>query len=404
MLAKIAWRNIWRNKRRSLIVMTSVVVGVVAILLNESLTVGMLRQIFTNQIGSHISHIQVHKKGFNDNKVVQDYLPDPSKVQNVLEDNPLIETYSRRIISFGLLSSASNSSGTNIIGVIPEEEEKVTKIKKSVIEGGYLSGKKHEIVIGRKLAEKLEVGLGDKVVLMASALDGTIGADVFRIVGLYQTFSSEFDMSSIYLPLESAQDLLALGNNVSEFAVITKDVNRVSEIKNDLVSNLDDSYEVLTYAEIVPLLVAMMETYAESMFIVYIIVGAAMIFGIINSMLMSVFERIQEFGVLMAIGMRNTRIFFMVVYEAFFLGLLGAAAGLAIGYGIYVPLSNSGIDLSVFSEALTAFGSGATIYPVLTFQAAVNAIVIIPFIAVLGAIYPAFRAVRLEPFSAIRYV
>lgn len=404
MLIKIAWRNIWRNKRRTLIVLTSIVVGLLAILLNNSLSIGMIHQVFTNQIGSHISHIQIHKNGFTDNNIVQNYLPDHSRVENALKRNPLIESYSRRVITFGLLSSASNSSGTNIIGIMPEEEEKVTKIKISIVEGSYLSGEKREIVIGRKLAEKLEVGLGDKVVAMASALDGTVGADVFRVVGLYETFSSEFDKYSVYVSLANAQELLALGMNISEFAMITKDVERVTQIRDDLISQLDESYEVLSYDEIVPLLVMQMDIHAQSMFIVYIIVGAAMIFGIVNSMLMSVFERIQEFGVLMALGMKNTRIFLMVVSEAFLLGILGSVIGLAIGYVIYVPLSHSGLDLSVFSEALTAFGAGATIYPVLTIQAVLSSIVIIPFIAVLGAIYPAFKAIRLQPVNAIRYV
>lgn len=404
MLLKIAWRNIWRNKRRSLIVLTSIVVGLLAILLNDSLSIGMIHQVFTNQIGSHISHIQIHKKGFHDNKIIENYIPDPSRVETVLDNSPLIENYSRRVITYGLLSSASNSSGTNIIGIIPEEEEKVTKIKTSIVEGNYLSREKREIVIGRRLAEKLEVGLGDKVVAMASALDGTVGADVFRVVGLYETFSSEFDKYSVYVPLANAQELLALGTNISEFAMISRDVERVAQIRDDLISQLDESYEVLSYDEIVPLLVMQMDIYAQSMFIVYIIVGAAMIFGIVNSMLMSVFERIQEFGVMTALGMKNTRIFLMVVSEAFLLGTLGSAIGLAIGYVIYVPLSHSGLDLSVFSEALTAFGSGATIYPVLTIQAVLSSIVIIPFIAVLGAIYPAFKAIRLEPVNAIRYV
>lgn len=402
MLLKIAWRNIWRNKRRSLIVLTSIVVGLVAILLNDSLWIGMLSQMFTNQIGSHVAHIQIHKKGFSDNKVVQDYVPDPSRVERVLERSPWVENYSQRVITFGLLSSASNSAGTNIVGVVPTEEERVTKIKESIVEGRYLTGKDHEIVVGRKLAEKLEVGLGDKVVAMASATDGSIGADMFRIVGLYETFSSQFDKLSVYVPLANAQKTLALGSNVSEFAVITSNADLVRQFKDLLTSELDESYEVLTYEEILPLLVLQMDIYAESMFIIYMIVGGAMIFGIINAMLMSVFERIPEFGVLMAIGMKNTTLFFMIVSEALLLGLLGSAVGLAIGYGIYVPLAASGINLSVFSEALTSFGSGAIIHPVLTRQAVINSIVVIPVIAVLGAIYPAIRAVRLQPVNAIR--
>ena len=387
-----------------MIVVTSVVVGLIAILLNDGLSIGMIQQIFENRLGSHVSHIQIHKKGFNDNKVIQNYVSDPDRIEDILKKRSDVQFYSRRVITFGLLSSALNSSGGVIVGVEPELEGNVTTIRNSIAEGRYLSGKKHEVIIGKKLAEKLSVGIGDKVVGMASTLSGRVGSDLFRIVGLYQTVSSEFDKAYMFISLNNAQDMLEIGNGVSEFAVITSDRKRVEAVKDEIAGELGSEYEVLSYADIMPLMLAQMEIYKESIYIVYLIVGMAMIFGIINTMLMSVFERIREFGVLMAIGMKNIRLFFMVLIEALLLGIVGTAIGLIVGAAIYFPLSAIGIDLSMFSESLTSFGSGAVIYPVLTVESLINTLVIIPLIAVLGAIYPAIRAVRLEPMNAIRYV
>lgn len=404
MLLKLAWRNIWRNSRRSMIILLSVIVGLVAIVLYDSLSIGMIRQMLDNQIGAHVSHIQIHKKGFNDNKIIQNYIPDAEKVESVVKNTPHIQHYSKRVITFGIVSSARSSSGVSLVGIDPGKEEHITKIKDSVIEGNYLSGKEHEIVIGEQLAEKLEVGVGDKVVAMASALSGNIVSDMFRVVGIYRTFSSEFDKTHIYINLPGAREMLELGKNVSEFAIIIDDLDREQQVKTQLAEALSDKYEVLTYRELLPLLVMQMEVYQESIFIFYAIIAIAMIFGIINTMLMSVFERIREFGVLMAVGMKNRRLFWMILLEAFFLGILGTGIGFAISYLLYLPLSNSGIDLSAFSESLTSFGAGSIIYPVLTVESVISAILIIPFIAVLGAVYPAFKAVRLEPMSAIRYV
>ena len=296
------------------------------------------------------------------------------------------------------------SSGAAIIGVQPDNEARVTIIKQSIVEGHYLDGRNHETVIGKKLAEKLGVELGDKVVGMASTTSGSVGTDLFRIVGLYETVSSDFDKSYMFIPLKDAQQMLEMGSNVSEFAIITTDRNRVEDVKHKLAVTLGQKYEVLSYPDLIPLMVSQMQIYEESLYIVYVIIGLALIFGIINTMLMSVFERIQEFGVLMAIGMKNSRLFSMVMTEAVLLGALGSILGMIIGYALYLPLSVSGIDLSGFSESLTAFGSGAIIYPVLTASTVIGTLLVIPFTAVLGSVYPALKAARLVPTSAIRHV
>ncbi len=404
MLFTIAWRNIWRNKRRTLIVLSSVVVGVVALIMNDSLSIGMIRQMFENQLGSHVAHMQIHKRGFNDNKVIQSVVPDQKRVEEALRSTPEVKYFSRRVVTFGLVSSAINSSGAAIIGVEPDREPNITIIKKSIIEGRYLSGASHEVVIGKKMADKLSVGIGDKIVGMASTVSGAVGSDMFRVVGIFRTVSSEFDKSYVFISLGNAQEMLELGKDVSEFAIILRDRGLVEMVKSKIAARLGANYEVLSYADLMPLILAQMQMYKESMFIVYIIIGLALIFGIINATLMSVFERMQEFGVLMAIGMKNSRLFYMIMLEALVIGVLGTVVGMVVGLAMYLPLSAYGIDLSMFSESLTSFGVGSTIYPVLTLQSIVGILIVIPVFAVLGALYPALKAIRLEPVSAIRYV
>ncbi|MFA3782405.1 ABC transporter permease [Melioribacteraceae bacterium 4301-Me] len=404
MLFKLAWRNLWRNKRRSLIIQLSVVVGVIAIITLDSLTNGMLYQMLFNQISTSVSYIQIHKKGFKDNKVVQNFIPDYHKAEETIKNDPLIKSYSKRVITFGLISSAVNSSGIYINGIIPDEEAKVSIIKSSVKEGKYFTGGMHEIVIGEKLAEKLEVGLGDKIVIMSNTLQGNVGSDLYRIVGLFKTFSSDFDKTNIYIPLQSAQQLLGIGDKIHEFAMITDNYKNAPKVASALAKQLGPKYEVLPYNEILPLLVIQLDLYKQSSFIVTLIVSLALIFGIINTMLMAVFERIREFGVLMSIGMKNGKLFSMIIAEAFILGVIGTVVGTALGLLIQLLMMNSGLNLSIFAQSLDSFGLGSIIYPVISFENTFITFLTIPIVAVIGALYPAIKAIKLQPVYALRYV
>lgn len=404
MLLTIAWRNIWRNRRRSLIVMLSIVVGVVFAMLSDGLSIGMIHQMLDNQIGSHVSHIQIHAKGFNDNQVIQNTIPDRVRVEDALGAMQGVRHWSRRVTTFGLLSSALNSSGGLIIGVEPGREETVTLIKSSIVEGTYLTGKANEVVIGRRMAEKLGIGLGDKVVGMASALNGDVGSDLFRVVGMYQTISSEFDKMHMFTSLSGLQGMLEMEDRVVEYAVIVDDLEQVDRIAAALRAELGDEYEVLSYRDLLPMLVYMVDMYGQMMVVLYVVIGLAMIFGIINTMLMSVFERMQEFGVLMAIGMKNSAVFRMVMAEALLLSTMGTAIGMVFGIGGVLVLGVVGIDLSLFADGLNAFGMGAVIYPQLTFDSILGVVVIIPLTALIGSLYPALKATRLQPVTAIRYV
>ncbi len=404
MLLKLAWRNIWRNKRKSLIVISSVVIGMIAVIFYDGMDHGMLRQMLNNQISSSVSHIQIHKKGFNDNKVIKNYIPDNAQVEKVVKNQKDIKAYSKRVITFGLLSSASNSSGVYIYGVYPDMEARVSNIKNSIVEGNFFTGSKRDIVIGKQLADKLGVGIGDKVVVMANTPNGNIGSDLFRVAGIFQTVSTEFDKTTIYIPIKTAQEMLDIDNHIYEYAIILNDYHNVDKVTSELESQLNNKYEVLSYKELLPMLIYQMDLYDQTMWIFYMIVGLALIFGIVNTMLMSVFERINEIGVLMAIGMKNSRIFLMFVFEAFMIGVIGTILGLALGLLIHWPISISGINFSIFSDALKSFGIGAVIYPVLSVSNTIMLTIIIPFIAVIGALYPAYRAIKLEPIKAIYYV
>lgn len=404
MLLKIAWRNLWRNKRRSIIILASIIVGVASLFLYSTISAGFAVQMLENQISFHTSHIQIHKKGYENNKNVHKLIPNPGKVENILKNSTFIINYSKRVIVYGLLSSASASSGAAIIGIEPNKEKLITNISKKIIKGTYLANGKNEIVIGQKMAEKLDVTIGDKVVTVVSDIHGHVSNALFRIVGIFKTGSAVFDRTFLYIPLATAQKTLEMGNNFNEFAMITRDEKKTGEYKKELEQKIDGDYEILTYQELLPLIMKYIEIFDQMIYIIYMVIYIAVLFGIINTMLMSVFERVQEFGVLMSIGMKNTKIFSMVLQEAFVLGLLGTLLGFALGLLIYLPLSYSGVDLGIYNESLSSFGMGSIIYPKMNLAIIINSIVIMPIATVVGAIYPARKAIKLQPTDAMRYV
>ena len=237
---------------------------------------------------------------------------------------------------------------------------------------------------------------------MASQLSGSVGSEACRIVGLFETFDSGFDQSHVYIPMQTARQMLGSQDRISEIVVNPIDTKQADIVAAEIKSRLADGYEVLTYRQMLPVLVMMVQLYDETIYIFYAIIAIALIFGIVNTMLMAVTERTHEFGVDMAVGMSNKRIFVMILAEAVFLGIAGTGLGLVASFAVFIPLAHSGWNLAMFSEGLKSLGVGTTIYPVLTASSLANTIIIIPLATAVGAVYPALRAVKLQPVEAIR--
>jgi ABC-type lipoprotein release transport system permease subunit len=404
MILQIAWRNLWRNKRRSFIILTSIIVGVAATDWMDGLARGYTTQMLENQLGAHTAHLQIHAKGFNDNKTVQNFMRNSDSVMMAVKSKGQIKNYSRRIVTFGLLSSASNSSGISLVGIEPNQEQCVTTIHRNIVEGKYFTNTANEIVISRQMAKTLDVGLGDRLVAMASTQDGTVGSELFRITGIYQSPSLSFDKMYVYVPLQIMQQMLHVDDRIAEIAIIGKDIDSVEVMKKELSAKLGSTYEVLSYNDLLPSLVSQIELMNSLMYLFFVLIGTALIFGVINTFLMAVYERIREFGVLKSIGMKDVYLLIMIELEALLLGLIGSIIGTILGAGVVLIVGKVGLNLAIFSKGLTAFGSGAILYPRFDwFSVGIGAVIII-MICLLAAIYPARRAMKLEPMQAIMYV
>ncbi len=406
MFLKMVWRNVWRNKRRSWIIICAVIVGLAGMLFSLAFTEGMMRQTLVNALGTHVAHLEIHKKGFENKKVINLSIQEPGKVIQAVAEEPGVIAYSPRVVSSGLISSSESSSGISIIGVDPHKEPGVTIIKESVIQGGYLDEEgTYQVLMGQGLAQKLKVDLGDKIVLMAQDLTGDIGSGAYRVKGIFKTASPEFDKYMVYLNLKDSQKLLSLGNRISEVAILIDTPRDPAAVQKSLLAQLDsEEYEVLNWKEIMPIMVSQIEFFDEMMYVFFLVVCIAMGFGIVNTLLMAIMERIREFGIMMSLGVRPRKIFQLVVAESVLLCFSGLVLGNLFTYLLVLYAGRKGFDLSIFSKSLEAFGIGHLIYPRLTLSMVLIGAVTVLGMGVFASLYPGYKAARSRPVEALRHI
>jgi len=404
MLFKIAWRNIWRNRIRSLVVIAAVAVGLFAGMFIMAFFQGAINQEIDSMVQTQLSHIQFHNPAFIDDKEVNDTITNALAIVNRLKKDPNVKAASGRLITTGMIASSSTTSGVEIHGIVPEDEKLVSSISKDIIEGAYFAGiKKNEIVIGEKLAGKLGVKLHNKIVLTFQSKTGGLTAGSFRIAGIFRSRNSNFDQTTVFTRFDDLAVILGTGAGLHEIAVALKDGQ-----KTDAVAlRLKREYPALlvqTWTELSPQMSLLSGIMDQMMYIIIGIILLALMFGIINTMLMAVLERQREFGMLMAIGMNKPRVFIMIVLESVVLTCAGIPAGILFTVITVGSLAKHGIDLSAFSQALSQYGFSNFIYPVLKQSMFVPVSLMTALTAVLSAIYPAVKALRFKPAEAIHKI
>ncbi len=404
MLAQLAWKNIWRNKIRSLVVITSVMLGIWAGTFIMSYVFGMMEQRLADAIENEISHIQIHHPDYDRDNDPAFVIPDSQQLTDLLDENK-VKSYSTRVLAFGMINSASTSAGGKLIGVDPAQENKLTNISQFIATGAFLEQTdKNKIVIGQRLADKLKVKIRSKVVLTFQDVDKNIVAGAFRIKGIYKSYNSALEDLNIYLNDKDLSQLLGSGQNYHEVALLLNDSQEVDEYGAHLASR-HRGLRIETWKELSPELNLMIETMDQSMIIFLIIILVALSFGIVNTMLMAVLERVREIGMLMAIGMNRTRLFAMISLETIFMVMIATPVGLLLAFSTIEYLGTYGLDLSaIYAEGYAQYGFKSFIYPTLSGDYYLRIVVLVFLTAILSSIYPALTALRLNPVTAIRKI
>ncbi|MGI9433041.1 MAG: ABC transporter permease [Myxococcota bacterium] len=401
---RLAFRNVFRNPRRTAIVAAAIAVGVSGTLLTMALNLGLMVQMVDTAIGTDLGHVQVHGAGFDRDPSLDVRMGAAARVgRDVVDAAPGVSAWAPRIRSEALVFSPRASAGVTLIAVEPAREAEVSSIAGSVTAGRYLGGEKRRVLLGEKLARRLGVGVGDKLVVSAQDTAGDMTGEAFRVGGTFRTSSTAVDEGVIYLSIPEASAMLGLDDEISEFVLLASDRSVASPLRDALIAELGDGFEVKTWGEMQPLLVYMIEMFESMGWIIYGVVFVAMTFGIANVLLMSVHERIREIGIIMAIGMRPGRVVAMVLAEGVMLSAIGLAFGLLATAGL-LWVFRDGIDLSVWEAGLSAYGIGNRIVPIVRPADLIAPVVAALLTAFAASLWPALRAARIAPADAVRRV
>lgn len=405
MLLQIAWRNIWRNKTRSFVVICSIIIGLWAGVFMLAFSWGLYKNNIDDTVFKQLSHIQIHHPSFKVENESKYTISNTDEIIHKLQSNENVASVSSRVITTGMITSPTTASGVKIYGINPELEVTQIGLNENVRQGAYFeSGKDSEILIGEKLAKKLKIKVKSKVVLTFTDVENEIVSAAFRVGSLYRSKNISLDEVNVYVQKNQLRKLLGLeASESNEIAILLKNEEQLDSVKAYSAS-LVSKGKVEDWKELSPELGMVIESFNMYTYIITGIILLALTFGIVNTMLMSVLERVRELGMLMAIGLNKRKIFIMIMLETLYLTLIGCPIGLLVGWLSINFLGKSGINISMFSEGLASYGFSSIVYPSLDNEKYVIVAGMCFVTAILAAIYPAYKALQLNPSEAIRKI
>ena len=405
MLLTIAWRNLWRQKRRSLVTSLALALGVALSMASICFQDGFYNVMNRVMVQQRLGHVQIHHEDYPGRRAMHDTLNGATERLQALQALEGVGQVTGRLRGQVLIGGARKSEGGEVLGIIPTLEEAFTGVSGMVSEGRFLGVEAaREIVLGGGLADTIDVEVGDEIVLLTQSADGSMGNDLYTLVGLVTTGSMAIDRYGGYLHLEDLQDLLVLEDSLHEITLTTAsgDGADAGVLATLLKERVDGDSLVRTWQEVDPQVAEMMKMQSIAAGIILFFVLGAAGFVVLNTMMMAVFERTRELGVLMALGMRPRRIVGLVLTEAVVLSFLSLAIGLTLGGLLDWYLVTKGIRMMEGNLDFMGVRMPGTIKGAVEWSAVVMTIGAGVLFSVMAAVWPSWRASRLRPVEAMR--
>ncbi len=403
-LIKISWRNIWRNKLRSLVVIFSIVFGLLGGIIIIAMSYGLNEERMNNAVDTYLSHIQIHNNLFSEDYNIKHTINNLDIIEKVINEDERVVSYSKRIVLNGMLSNSNGSYGIQVKGIDPDEEIKVTNTYEKIIDGEYFRSKRdNTILVGKKLADKLNLKLKSKVVITFQDENYELTSLLYRVEGIFRSGNSRYDEMNVFVKNKSIIKNLPDFNGYHEMPILLSDIELRGEVKKDLiplssdniVEGWDDISKELAYAN---------EMLSAVLYIFMMIILSGLSFGVVNTMLMAILERRKEIGMLMSIGMNRYKIFMMISFETIFLSLIALPFGLLISYMIVDYYSVVGIDLSIVEAGLENFGVGTRLYFKVPNEEYFYVSFMVFVISIFSSIFPSIRALKINPVEATKTI
>jgi ABC-type lipoprotein release transport system permease subunit len=399
-ILKMAFRDLGRNRRRSFFSALALAIGVALLLLISATINGEMKGSMESTIKLQSGHLQVQAKNYDENKTslaYEDLITDPENLAEQIAGLAPVKLATPRLYASGIVDTPTDSVGVRIVGIDPESEANAP-FRDGLVSGAFITADDREgVMVGKSLADKLGLAAGDSINLLVNTSNGEVDQQSFLIRGLFNTHFPSFDQGMVYMPLAKAQSITRTDGYASTIFILLQDREQTSAVVNALQTN---QYKVLTYVDMNKLLSETEQLTQGYMALIYMIVLAMTAAVIVNTLLMAVFERTREIGILSAIGMKGGNIMAMFFAESFFLAVGGIVMGLILGLGLVAYATNVGFYIGNYS--VTGFLFGETIYASLNPSDAVSLTITAFVITLLAALYPAAMAARMEPVDAMR--
>ena len=403
-LMRLAWRNLWRNHRRTLIMLAAITLGVWAMIFMTALMRGMVTQMIDDGISALPGHVQVHHPDYRDDPSIVNLIPISDSELSARFENAGFAKWATRVRVPAVITSEYESRGLTLIGIDPASERDLTFVDYDAVEGRFLESVDDSgVVIGKKLATTLNTEIGKRIVLMSQDPDNDIADRGFRVVGLFEANIKSFEENYLFAGKTTVQKMLGIGDQVSELVVVGADYRDVDAEFEKVSQLVDGDIEVKRWFELDPYLGTMLNVMDGFVLVWIIVIFLALSFGLVNTLAMAVFERVREIGLMLALGMKPVNILGQIVVESLLLLAIGLAMGSSLAWATVQPIKD-GIDVSIVSEGMDMWGMSSVLYPELLLSDVVLANVVVLVLGFLASLSPAWRASRYEPIEAITKV
>ncbi|RRJ82794.1 ABC transporter permease [Aestuariirhabdus litorea] len=401
LLLTLAWRNLWRNYRRTLIMLVAIVLGVWAMIFMTALLRGMVAQMLESGIETLVDHVQVQDRQFSDDPSIEHRIEAPAGPLLERLGQADVRAWTTRVRVPAVVSSERESRGVTLVGVDPMAEAKLSFAAGSMIEGRWLERPDESgVVMGEELARQLQTRLGKRVVVMSQNPDNEIADRGVRVVGIYRATLQGVEQRYLFMGRETAQHLLGIEGSVSEIALQLQDPAGAEAVRDQLQALLPPAQLARSWQALDPYLATMLGVMDGFVLIWMLVVFLALSFGLVNTLVMALFERTRELGLMMALGLRPHRVLLQVLLEAILLLVLGLLLGNLLALASIRPLE-AGIDISAVARGMEMMGAGSMLYPRLQLNDLVTANLVVVVLGVLASLLPAWRASRLRPLKAL---
>jgi len=409
---RLAWRNVWRHRRRTIIILLAIGMGLALMMFYDGMVAGFEQAIYGNAIQVLGGNIQVHAEGYRNSTGQKPLLPlpdDQAVVQAALAQ-PQVRAAARRINTSGLASSREGAFAVGIVGIEPQQERGISLLAERLVEGRFLAADDRDAVfIGQGLATAMGVKTGDRFTLAGRATRDQMRRRTMTVVGIYDVGLPDLEKRAVYMPLAAAQDLYGLAGQSTEVAITLRQIGEENAVIDALRQSLAQAglpnYEFDTWATSFPEMAQAINAKGGVMNVFGVIIMIIAAIGIVNMLLMAVYERTREIGILGAMGLKPRQISLLFILEGALIAVVGVVFGIALGVVMNGALGIVGIDYSNFTSLTeyTALISG-TVYPTLGLDNLLQRGLTVIVIAVLASFYPAREAAHSEPAKALHYV